>query len=82
MYHRLDGKLVACGIIDITNTTFNSAYFMYDPEYSFLNLGVVGAIIELEYMRMIRKNFNPNLKNYHLGELVISCNKVNYKLNY
>lgn len=54
MYHRIDGKLVAVGLIDITNTILNSAYFIYDPDYSFLTLGVVGAIRELEYMRLIK----------------------------
>lgn len=53
MYHRIDDKVVAIGVIDITKTIFNSAYFLYDPEYSFLCLGVVGAIRELEYIRLI-----------------------------
>jgi len=82
MYHRIDGKLVAFGVIDITTRFFNSAYFVYDPDYKFLNLGVVGAIRELEYMRMIIKNFNPDLTFYQLGEMVPCCPKVNYKLNY
>jgi arginyl-tRNA---protein transferase len=82
MYHRIDGKLVAVGIIDITPTVLNSAYFMYDPDYKFLNLGVVGAVMEMQYMNMIREKFNPNLQYYHLGELSMKCPKVNYKLNY
>ena len=82
MYHRIDGKLVAFSVNDITTRFFNSAYFVYDPEYKFLNLGVVGAIRELEYMRMIIKNFNPDLTFYQLGEMVPCCPKVNYKLNY
>lgn len=59
MYHRIDGKLVAVGFIDILNEIFNSCYFIYDPDYSFLSLGVVGAIRELEYMRMIKQKYNP-----------------------
>ena len=82
MYHRIDGKLVAIGVIDICKRFFNSAYFIYDPEYMFLNLGVVGAIRELEFMRMIVKNFNPDLTWYQLGEMVPCCPKVNYKMNY
>jgi arginine-tRNA-protein transferase len=82
MYHRIDGKLVAVGIIDITTNVMNSAYFIYDPDYSFLNLGVVGAIVEMEYMRMVREKFKLSLKWYHLGELVVTCPKVNYKMNY
>ena len=80
MYHRIDGKLIACGVVDITKQVMNSAYFVYDPDYSFLNLGIVGAIIEIEYMRMIKMKYNPHMKFYHLGELVITCPKVNYKL--
>ena len=52
-YHRIDGKLVAMGVIDITKSCLNSQYFIYDPDYSFLCLGVVGAIHEIEYMKMV-----------------------------
>lgn len=82
MYHRLDGKLVAVGVLDILSEIMNSAYFIYDPEYKHLNLGVIGAIRELEYMALARKMYNPSLKWYLLGELCISCPKVNYKLQY
>ena len=54
MYHRIDGKLVAVGVFDMTTHFFNSAYFFYDPAYSFLNLGVVSAIRELEYMNLLK----------------------------
>ena len=82
MHHRIDGKLVAVGVNDVTNTVMNSQYFIYDPDYSFLYLGVVGAIHEIEYMRMVRKKFNKNLLWYELGETVLNCPKVNYKLSY
>ena len=81
-YHRIDGKLVAMGVNDITNTCLNSQYFIYDPDYSFLCLGVVGAIHEIEFMKMVQKKYNPDLRMYQLGELVLNCPKVNYKLNY
>ena len=51
MYHRIDGELVAIGILELTNKYFNSGYFMYKSKYSYLNLGVIGAIIEFEYCR-------------------------------
>ena len=63
-YHRIDGKLVAMGVIDLTKTILNSQYFIYDPDYSFLCMGVVGAIHEIEYMKMVQENFNPSLKWY------------------
>ena len=82
LYHRIDGKLVAVGVLDITENIFNSQYFIYDPEFAFLHLGVVGAIHEIEYMRMRQEKFNQVFNQYALGELVIDCPKVNYKLNY
>ena len=82
MYHRIDGKLVAVGVIDICSKYLNSAYFIYDPDYSKLSLGVVGAIKEMEYMRLIKSKYNPNLQYYHLGELQPKQSKVNYKANY
>mmetsp|Transcript_29179 Transcript_29179/g.21129 ORF Transcript_29179/g.21129 Transcript_29179/m.21129 type:complete len:121 (+) Transcript_29179:634-996(+) len=59
MYHRIDGKLVAVGVLTMTKTIINSDYFMYDPEYSFLHLGVMGAIREIEYIRLINEKYNP-----------------------
>ena len=84
MYHRIDGKLVAVGVIDICpRQVLNSAYFMWHPAYKHLNLGTVGALMELSYMKLLRTKYSmPDLKWYHLGELNNSCGKVNYKLNY
>ena len=33
-YHRIDGKLVAVGVLDITEKLVNSKYFLYDTNYS------------------------------------------------
>lgn len=49
MYHRINGELVAIGVIDITQTYFNSGYFITKSKYSYLNLGVIGAMIEIKY---------------------------------
>ena len=82
MYHRIDGRLVAVGVFDLTNTIFNSDYFIYDPEFSFLHLGVVGAVMEMQYMNFLKQAHLPNLRYYFLSEMVATCPKVNYKLNY
>lgn len=81
-YHRIDGKLVAVSVIDILKETLVSCYCLYDPEMSFLALGVVVAIREFEYFRLLREKYLPTLKYYQLGEMVVTCPKVNYKLNY
>lgn len=80
MYHRLDGKLVAFGNLDFLQEYANSGYFCYDPDYKFLNLGVVGALREIEYLRMVRSCLPERFKWYVLGDLVPQCPKVNYKL--
>lgn len=48
----------------------------------FLNLGVMSVVREIEYMRHIMKHHNPNMTSYMLGDIVVTCPKVNYKLNY
>ena len=58
MHHRIDGKLVAIGNLDLCRKSMNSAYFIYDPDLKHLNLGIVGAIIEIEYMRMLNEKFD------------------------
>lgn len=82
MLHRIDGVLVAVGFFDLTTKYFDSAYFIYDPAYKFLNLGVMGAVREIEYCRMIKQIYNPRLEFYQLGDIVMDCPKVNYKANY
>lgn len=56
---------------------------MYDPEYKWLNLGVIGALREIEYMRLLRKaSGGHRFKWYVLGDYVNTCPKVNYKVQY
>jgi arginyl-tRNA--protein-N-Asp/Glu arginylyltransferase len=58
----------------------DSGYFIYDPDYKWLNLGIVGALREIEYMRKFRRlGDKQRFKWYVLGDIVVSCPKVNYK---
>ena len=82
LLHRLDGKLVGMSYINIANKYLESGYFAYDTDFKFLNLGVMSVVREIEYMNYIRKHHNPNLQFYMLGDIVVTCPKVNYKLNY
>uniref|UniRef100_A0A673SUF4 arginyltransferase n=1 Tax=Suricata suricatta TaxID=37032 RepID=A0A673SUF4_SURSU len=40
----LDGRIVAVGVIDILPSCVSSVYLYYDPDYSFLSLGVYSAL--------------------------------------
>ena len=64
MYHKIDGKTIGVGVLDILDTIVVSQYFVWDPDYAFLNLGKVSVIRELEFMRMLKKTHFPNLKFY------------------
>lgn len=77
--HRIDDKLIAINVWDITEKTLGSIYTFYDPEYSFLSLGHVTAVREMEYMRKIRARYNPSMRYYYMGYYVINCKKSIYK---
>lgn len=70
IHHRINGKLVALNVWDITEKTLSSMYTFYDPEYSFLSLGHVTAVREMEYIRRIREKYNPSLRYYYMGYYV------------
>jgi arginine-tRNA-protein transferase len=53
MVHRIDGKVFAVGVIDLTPNVLSSVYYFYDPKYEFLSPGILGAIREIEYMKKI-----------------------------
>ena len=82
MYHRIDSKLVAVGVIDITNTVVSSVYFFYDPSLKFINLGMIGALKEIEYIKMVQSKFDKELKYYYMGYYIQDCQKMVYKGTY
>lgn len=43
-HYRINGKLVAVGVIDILINCVSSVYFFYDPDFAFLNMGIYSAI--------------------------------------
>lgn len=79
LHHRIDGKLIAINVWDITENTLGSIYTFYDPDYSFLSLGHVTAVREMEYMKKIRAKYNPSLRYYYMGYYVYNCKKSTYK---
>ena len=43
-HYKVDGRIIAVGVIDILPHCLSSAYFYYDPDYAFLNLGTYSAL--------------------------------------
>ncbi|KAI9206191.1 arginyl-tRNA--protein transferase 1-like protein [Polychytrium aggregatum] len=77
----LDDKLIAVGVIDILPKCVSSVYFMYDPDMSFLSLGVYGAIREVMFAQSLSQVL-PDLKYYYMGYYIHSCPQMRYKAQY
>jgi len=76
LHYRIDGKLIAVGVVDILPSGLSSVYFFYDTDYKFLSPGVLSAIKEIEYV----KSFNSyRFRYYYMGFYIESCKKMKYK---
>ena len=77
--HRIDGKIVAVGIVDILPTFLSSVYLYYDTDYQFLDLGVLTAILEIEYAKSFHDLIDTNFKYYTMGFYSENVQKLRYK---
>jgi len=67
--------------LDIIPTGMQSVYFFYDPAFSFLALGSVSVLREIDYMRRLQKYF-PEFKYYYLSDYIQNCQRLKYKVEY
>lgn len=82
-HYRIDGKLVAVGVIDILPKCLSSVYLYYDPDHQFLNLGVYSALRELEMVRRLNTGDPEDVfKHYYMGYYIHTCQKMRYKGGY
>lgn len=82
MLHRIDGELMAVGVVDITPQALSSVYLFYDPKYEFLQPGTLCALREIEYSQKIQKHYDPEFIYYMLGLYFQDCQKSVYKANF
>ena len=84
MDYRLNGKLIAVGVVDKGEGALSSNYFYYDISDDSLkrSLGVFSVIQEIEACR--GNLFDGALKSdlYYLGYYIADCKKMNYKIQY
>jgi arginine-tRNA-protein transferase len=74
--YRLNGQLIAVGVLDFLPSGVSSVYCFYDPDYRHLALGKYSALKEIEYCR--RYNF----EYYYMGYYIHNCEKMRYKGDY
>ncbi|XP_010543738.1 PREDICTED: arginyl-tRNA--protein transferase 1 isoform X1 [Tarenaya hassleriana] len=79
--YRVDGRLIAVGVIDILPKCLSSKYLFWDPDYAFLSVGKYSALQEINW---IKENEAPcpTLQYYYLGYYIHSCSKMRYKAAY
>ena len=82
-FYKLDGKLVAVGVIDIVPTGIVSIYMWYNvsKEVSKLSFGVYSMLREIEFVQELSK-YNPRMKYYYLQGWNGNNKKLSYKANY
>jgi len=80
--HRIDGKIIAVGVWDILPTSLCSVSLYYDSDYKFLDLGVVTAIKEIEYIKSFHDLIDNNFKYYSMGLYCETAQKLRYKGNF
>ena len=81
MQYRIDGRLVAVGVVDILPRCLSSKYFFWDPDFASLSLGKLSALKEIEWIRAAQKHAQA-LKYYYMGYYIHSCPKMRYKGDY
>lgn len=81
-HYRIDGRLVAVGVVDILPNCLSSVYTYYDPDFNFLALGVYTALRELELTRKLYLGDPKEFLYYCMGYYVHECQKMRYKGQY
>lgn len=76
LQYRIDGKLIAVGVVDILPSGLSSVYFFYDTDYKFLSPGILSAIKEIEY---VKDQKSDRFRYYYMGFYIESCQKMRYK---
>ncbi|CAM9705112.1 unnamed protein product [Scytosiphon promiscuus] len=79
--YRIDGRLVAVGVVDILPKCLSSVYCFYDPDYRALALGKLTALKETDFVREAHA-IRPALRDYYMGFYIHTCPKMSYKGSY
>jgi arginyl-tRNA--protein-N-Asp/Glu arginylyltransferase len=74
--YRLDGRLVAVGIVDLCSRSLSTVYAFYDPECAGRSLGTFSAIREILFCQEL------GIPYYYLGYLVADCPSMSYKARF
>ncbi|VDB97018.1 unnamed protein product [Peniophora sp. CBMAI 1063] len=80
--YRLDGRLIAMGVIDILPSCVSSVYFMWEKEFEKYSLGKLSAMREVALAREIAEAGAEGMEYLYMGFYIHSCPKMRYKGEY
>ncbi|EUC57834.1 arginyl-tRNA-protein transferase [Rhizoctonia solani AG-3 Rhs1AP] len=80
--YRVDGQLIAIGVIDILPGCVSSVYFLYAPEWNPWSLGKISAIREATLAKEIHDAGVESMTSLYMGFYIHSCPKMRYKGEY
>ncbi|OJA17018.1 hypothetical protein AZE42_00552 [Rhizopogon vesiculosus] len=80
--YRLDGELIAMGVIDILPACISSVYFIYDPSHEKFSLGKLSALREASLAREMYDAGAVDMTSLYMGFYIHSCQKMRYKGEY
>jgi hypothetical protein len=74
--YRLDGRLVAIGVLDLLPDCVSSVYFLYDESIHTYYPGKLGALHEISLA------YEKGYRWWYPGFYIHSCPKMSYKIDY
>ncbi|KAK4122690.1 hypothetical protein N657DRAFT_474138 [Parathielavia appendiculata] len=74
--YRIDGELVAVGVLDLLPNCVSAVYFLYHESIHWLNPGKLGALREIALAR------EAGYRWWYPGYYVHNCAKMRYKIEY
>ncbi|KAF8558858.1 hypothetical protein OG21DRAFT_1404126 [Imleria badia] len=80
--YRLDGQLIAVGVLDILPGCVSSVYFIYDAKWEKHSLGKLSALREAALAQEIHDAGISSLDALYMGFYIHSCPKMKYKGEY
>lgn len=74
--YRLNGKLIAVGVLDLLPQAVSSVYLFYDPDFRHFEFGKLSAL------REIALAMEGHYRYYYMGFYIHSCIKMRYKATF
>jgi arginine-tRNA-protein transferase len=79
--YRIDGRLVAVGVVDVLPLCMSSKYCFWEPSLKALALGKLSSLREMDWVRAASTHC-PTLRFYYMGFYIHTCPKMRYKADY